>query len=106
MLNRYMSAGLFGFAVTGMLFYVMSTLIATGINPLSDDKVGKIVDFIRIKQDESIQTKARKVEKPDSPVSPITSDPSKDNTKNSNHCVRPGCQRFRVRPHDFCDIHL
>ena len=47
-----------------------------------------------------------KVEKPEAPISIITSDPSKDHTKNSNHCVRPGCQRFRVRPHDFCDVHL
>lgn len=50
--------------------------------------------------------KDRKVEEPEVPVSTITSDFSKDHTKNSNHCIRSGCQRFRVPPHDFCDIHL
>ena len=39
-------------------------------------------------------------------VNTFGADSSKDHTKNSNHCVRSGCQRFRVKPHDFCDIHL
>jgi hypothetical protein len=42
----------------------------------------------------------------DKPVNPFAEDTSKDHTKNSNHCIRSGCQRFRVPPHDFCDIHL
>ena len=86
MINRYISAGIFGFVVTAMLFYVMSTLIATGMNPFSKDKAGNLVDFIRIKKDESIQEKSRKAEKPEKPEAPPPaprpqSDPLKLNNK-------------------------
>lgn len=85
MLNRYLSAGIFGLAVTGGLFYIMSTLIATGINPLSEDNIGQIVDFVRIKQDESIRVKDRKVDKPEKPQAPPPAPkPQVDRLKVSN----------------------
>ncbi len=48
----------------------MSALIATGKNPITKDDIGKIVDFVRIKEDESVRLKDRKVEKPEKPEAP------------------------------------
>jgi protein TonB len=86
MLNRYISAAVFALCVTASLFYVMSTLIATGEKKLNRDADGRIVDFIRVKQDETIQTKSRKVDKPEKPKAPPPALPNpkidlKTNTK-------------------------
>lgn len=86
MISRYISASIFGLAVTTSLFYIMSTLIATGKNPFTSASSAQVVDFIRIKQDESIKIKDRKAEKPDKPETPPPVpkpkvDPFKLNTK-------------------------
>lgn len=75
MITRYISATVLGLGVTLGLFYLMSTLIATGENPLSKDAVGKIVDFVRIKQEETVRTKDRDVEKPEKPQAPPPAQP-------------------------------
>jgi protein TonB len=76
MIIRYISAATVGLGVTAALFYLMSSLIASGENPLSEDTVGKIVDFVRIKQEETVKTKDRQVEKPDKPQAPPPSQPN------------------------------
>ena len=70
MFSRYVSSMVIGVVVTVTLFYIMSMLIATGMNAITDDGVGKIVDFVRIKQEDTVQRRVRKVEKPDKPKPP------------------------------------
>ncbi|MBN1378610.1 MAG: TonB family protein [Gammaproteobacteria bacterium] len=70
MFSRYVSSLLIGVVVTTCLFYIMSTLIATGKSAFSDDSVPKLVDFVRIKQDDVVNRRLRKVEKPEKPQAP------------------------------------
>lgn len=70
MVTRYFSAILLALAVTYGLLFVMSRLIASGIPAITDQEVGTIVDFVRIKQDESVHAKKREVEKPEKPQTP------------------------------------
>jgi protein TonB len=53
----------------------MSTLIITGKSALTEDSIGKIVDFVRIKQDDVVNRRQRKVEKPEKPQQPPPSMP-------------------------------
>lgn len=70
MVMRYVSAILLALGVTYGLLFVMSQLIASGIPVITDQKSGTIVDFVRIKQDETVHTKKREVEKPEKPEVP------------------------------------
>jgi protein TonB len=70
MFNRYISATVVGAIVTAVLFYIMSTLIITGKSAITEDSIGKIVDFVRIKQEDVVNRTKRKVEKPDKPQAP------------------------------------
>ncbi len=70
MVIRYVSALAMGLIITTGLIFVMSTLIAMGKNPFTDEKAGQIVDFVRVKQDETVQRMERKVDKPDKPERP------------------------------------
>jgi protein TonB len=53
----------------------MSTLIVTGKSALTEDNIGRIVDFVRIKQDDVVQRNLRKVDKPEKPKAPPPSQP-------------------------------
>lgn len=75
MLSRYASSLVVGVVVTAILFYIMSTLIVTGRSALTEDNIGRIVDFVRIKQDDVVQRNLRKVEKPEKPKAPPPSQP-------------------------------
>lgn len=70
MLSRYLSSLSIGAVVTLVLFYIMTLLIATGKSAITDDQNIKIVDFVRIKQDDAVKRKQRKVEKPEKPKAP------------------------------------
>lgn len=70
MVMRYVSAILLALGVTYGLLFVMSQLIASGIPVITDQQSGTIVDFVRIKQDETVHTKKREVEKPEKPEVP------------------------------------
>lgn len=50
--------------VTFALFFVMHLLVASGDVGLDDNKVGNIVDMVRIDRDESAMVKDRKPERP------------------------------------------
>ncbi len=63
-------AGLVGLVVTIALFYLMQALIATGRSALTEDEVGTLVDFVRVKQEQELDVKQRKVEKPPPPDEP------------------------------------
>jgi len=59
-----------GVFVTLALFYLMQALIAGADSALSDEKIGNLVDFVRVKQDQEVQAKDRKPKKPPPPDEP------------------------------------
>ncbi|MGI9322029.1 MAG: energy transducer TonB [Pseudomonadales bacterium] len=61
-LGLSMAAGLM---VTLALFYLMQALIQGADSALTEDAIGNLVDFVRVKQDPELQTK--KVERPPPP---------------------------------------
>ena len=59
-----------GVIVTLALFYLMQALISGADSALTEDKIGNLVDFVRVKQDQEVQTKQRKPKKPPPPDEP------------------------------------
>jgi protein TonB len=59
-----------GVVVTLGLFYLMQYLIQGADSALTDDKIGNLVDFVRVKQDQQLETKQRKPKKPPPPDEP------------------------------------
>ncbi len=53
-----------GVVVTLALFYLMQALIQGADSALTEDKIGNLVDFVRVKNDPELQTKERKPKKP------------------------------------------
>lgn len=67
---RLSLSALLGVIVTLALFYLMQYLIQGANSALTDDKIGNLVDFVRVKQDPELQTKKRKPKKPPPPDEP------------------------------------
>ena len=63
-------------AVTLSLFWVMQYLIATADRSLNDDSDNTMLDFVRVKRDESIERRQRKPEKPPPPEAPPPQPPT------------------------------
>ncbi|MBL4681920.1 MAG: energy transducer TonB [Pseudomonadales bacterium] len=59
-----------GALVTLALFYLMQSLIIGNHLALDDDPGGTIVDIVRVKKDNDVQTKKRKAKKPPPPDEP------------------------------------
>jgi len=59
-----------GVVVTLALFYLMQALIQGADSALTEDKIGNLVDFVRVKNDPELQTKERKPQKPPPPDEP------------------------------------
>ena len=59
-----------GVIVTLGLFYLMQYLIQGADSALTEDKVGNLVDFVRVKQEQQVETKQRKPKKPPPPDEP------------------------------------
>ena len=59
-----------GLIITLALFYLMQALIAGGKSALTEDKVGSLVDFVRVKHQQEVQTKEHKAKKPPPPDQP------------------------------------
>lgn len=70
MVIRFGLSFIVGACVTVLLFYIMQALIATGESVLTEDKVGNLVDFVRVKEQQEVQTKDRKPKKPPPPDEP------------------------------------
>jgi periplasmic protein TonB len=68
--KRYAGALAAGFGVTYALVFLMSTLIASGKSAITRNNDLQFVDFVRVKQDESIKFKDMKPEKPEKPQTP------------------------------------
>lgn len=67
-----------GIIVTLALFYLMQALISGADSALSEDKIGNLVDFVRVKQDQDLRTKQRKPKKPPPPDDPPPETPPQD----------------------------
>ena len=67
MLVRYSFGIGLGAVTTFILFLLMQSLIKSDKSPFQDVIVGKIVDFVRVEDDISIETKQRKPEPPPPP---------------------------------------
>ncbi len=70
MIIRFSLSTIVGIFVTLALFYLMQALIQGADSALSDDKIGNLVDFVRVKQDQELETKKRKPKKPPPPDEP------------------------------------
>lgn len=68
--KRYAGSLAAGFLTTYALVFLMSTLIASGKSAITRDNELQFVEFIRVKQDESIKFKDLKPEKPEKPQTP------------------------------------
>lgn len=66
-LVRMVIGSILALTVTLSLFWLMQYLIATADRTLNEDTAGTMLDFVRIKRDESIQRRQLKPEKPPLP---------------------------------------
>jgi protein TonB len=86
MIIRFSFSSLVGIVVTIALFYLMQSLIDSADRELAEDKIGRIVDIVRVKQANEVQTKQRKAKKPPPPdqpppdIPPVNLNVSVDNT--------------------------
>jgi periplasmic protein TonB len=70
MVIRFSLSTIVGVIVTLSLFYLMQFLIQSADSALNQDNLGNLVDFVRVKQDQDLQTKDRKPKKPPPPDEP------------------------------------
>jgi protein TonB len=70
MFGRYAIGVALGAVVTALLFFLMQALIRSDKSPFTDNKFGKIVDFVRVEEEQQIQTKLRKPKPPPPPDEP------------------------------------
>ncbi|MEM9385712.1 MAG: energy transducer TonB [Pseudomonadota bacterium] len=67
---RLLPSAALAFAVTFGLVYIMQFLIATGQAAITEDKSLNFLEFVRVKQEEVVEAKQRKPEKPPEPEAP------------------------------------
>lgn len=67
---RYLIGTALGAVVTLSLFMIMQALIKSDKSPFDEGVKGRIVDFVRLQEDESIETKTRKPKPPPPPDEP------------------------------------
>jgi len=70
MLGRIVFSTLPALLVTLALFSLMITFIQTANQSLNDDDTRYVVDFVRLKRDETVKTKENKPDKPPQPQAP------------------------------------
>lgn len=75
-LIRMALGAILGIMVTAGLFWTMSYLIKSTNANLDDSGMSNIVDFVRLKRDESIQRRQLKPEKPPPPIAPPEQPPT------------------------------
>ncbi|MCC2618067.1 energy transducer TonB [Aestuariibacter halophilus] len=69
-MQRFIVAIVLSFLITAGLFYLMQALIKSGDGQLSEPPQGSVLDFVRVKQEETVQKKDRKPKKPPKPEQP------------------------------------
>jgi protein TonB len=83
---RYVIAGAMALSMTFVLLWGMQKLIAGGNDVMTDPVKGNVLDFIRLKKDESVVKKERKVQKPAKPKEPpppMTTPPMQQSNPNA-----------------------
>lgn len=70
MVLRLLLAGILGVMVTFGLFLLMQQLIATGDRTLDESESMHFLDFVRVPEEETTETKDRKPERPPKPEQP------------------------------------
>tara|TARA_E500000178_G_scaffold356433_1_gene434345 strand:- start:1729 stop:2328 length:600 start_codon:yes stop_codon:yes gene_type:complete len=88
MVLRYSIGVLAGGVITFFLFLLMQALIASDEAKLEEGVKGRLLDFVRLNQDEEVQTKQRKPKPPPPPDEPPPDMPKPDfETSDSNQGV-------------------
>ena len=80
---RYLIGILAGVVVTFALFTLMRVLIHNDDNPLNEAKNYRLADFLRVEEDETVETKDRKPKPPPPPDEPPPDMPKPDFDNNS-----------------------
>lgn len=70
MVARLFPAILGALAVTFGLLFLMQLLIATGKQAVTEEIQGRLIDFVRVERDETVQRKERKPDRPPAPEQP------------------------------------
>ena len=70
MILRISGSMVAGVVITIALLYLMQSLISNTKSALTEDGIGRIVDIVRVKQPNEVQTKQRKAKKPPPPDQP------------------------------------
>lgn len=86
MTTRLSLPTIFALMVTLGLFYLMQSLIAGGKSAITEDTIGEIVEFVRIKEEPEVQTTDREPDKPQPPDEPppeVQPNPFKQNVAES-----------------------
>ncbi|MGD8417914.1 MAG: energy transducer TonB [Pseudomonadales bacterium] len=78
MVIRYAFGVALGLVATFLLFMIMESVIKSDRNPFTEGFKGKIVDIVRLDQDEEIEVKKRKPPKPPPPDEPPPDMPKPD----------------------------
>jgi protein TonB len=74
--SRMLIGALLAIAVTAGLFWTMSYLIKSADSSLDESGISNIVDFVRLKRDESVERRQLKPEKPPPPEAPPEQPPT------------------------------
>jgi len=75
-LTRLVIGAVLALSVTLSLFWLMQYLIETADRTLNDAGSGHLIDFVRVKKDESIKQRQKKPEKPPPPDAPPPTPPT------------------------------
>jgi len=73
---RIITGALLGVVITAALFWFMQYLIESADRQLNEDTAGHLIDFVRLKRDETIQRRQLKPKKPPQPDSPPPQPPT------------------------------
>jgi len=87
MIQRYIAAALLGGIVTFGLFFLMQQLIAMADARPKDTGKGKVIEFVRLKRDQQLQTKDREIpdkKPPEEPPPPPPLTTSQNNKPDAN----------------------
>ena len=90
-LARSIVGVLAGIAITFLLYWLMSALVAAGRNALTEAPKGRIVDFVRVPNPPQLRTEQPKPEKPPKPQkAPETPQVQNDTVKPTGNTVNIG----------------